>query len=121
MLSCSSVSADAGLKDIIASTAAVMFLGTPHRGSVEMANIGDTVRKVAKTILRMDTSPALLSALGLDSTELERCQEAFSRLWSSYDFKVKTFQEGLGLSPFNLGRYSEKAFSFTLSMSDLGS
>lgn len=110
MLSNSSVSTDAALKDIIASTAAVMFLGTPHRGSTELADMGDMVRKVASVVLRMDTSAASLHALGLRSTDLERCQDAFSMLWSSYDFRVKTFQEGLGLTSFNLGRLGEKVF-----------
>ena len=73
-----------------------------------MAGIGETVRRVASTILKMDTSPAALNALGLKTTDLERCQESFSKLWRDYDFTVKTFQEGLGLTGVNIGPLSNK-------------
>ncbi|SPO07363.1 uncharacterized protein DNG_10057 [Cephalotrichum gorgonifer] len=108
MLSESSVSGESALKDIIESTSAVIFFGTPHRGSAGLANIGETVRRVATKVLRMDTSHAPLLALGLHSAELERCQDAFSRLWAMYDFRVKTFQEGLALTGFNIGALGEK-------------
>ena len=51
---------------------------------------------------------AILDALGLKTTDLERAQEAFSRLWQEYDFRVKTFQEGLGLIEVNLGVLGNK-------------
>jgi len=50
----------------------------------------------------------MLDALGLKTTDLERAQESFSMLWQKYDFRVKTFQEGLGLTGFNLGILGKK-------------
>ena len=57
---------------------------------------------------RMETSSAILDALGLRTTDLERAQETFSRLWYRHDFRVKTFQEGLGLTGINLGVLGNK-------------
>jgi hypothetical protein len=108
MLCNSSVSDDSTHNDIIKSTSAVVFLGTPHRGSQDFAGIGEVVCKAAAHVLRMDTSSVFLDILGLKTTDLERCQESFSRLWGIYDFRVKTFQEGLGLTGINLGLLKEK-------------
>jgi hypothetical protein len=112
MLHSSSVSHDTIHQDILNSTSAVVFLGTPHRGSQDMAGIGETVRRIAATALRVDTSSAMLDALGLRSSDLQRGQEAFSRLWSTYDFRVKTFQEGLGLTGVNIGVLKDKVRCF---------
>ncbi|KAK7416368.1 hypothetical protein QQZ08_012025 [Neonectria magnoliae] len=97
MLARSSSSKESDLKNIVESTAAVIFLGTPHRGSLDVAALGEVVRSVVSS-LGMETTPAILNALGLKTTDLERAQEEFSRLWQHYDFRVKTFQEGLHLA-----------------------
>ncbi|KAK7424318.1 hypothetical protein QQX98_000586 [Neonectria punicea] len=97
MLARSSSSKEGDLKNIVESTAAVIFLGTPHRGSLDVAALGEVVRSVVSS-LGMETTPAILNALGLKTTDLERAQEEFSRLWQHYDFRVKTFQEGLHLA-----------------------
>jgi hypothetical protein len=107
MLANSDVAEDGDLKDIVESTAAVVFLGTPHRGSKGMASAAEIARKTASVVL-MDTSSTPLDALGLKTSDLERCQEAFSRLWRAYDFRVKTFQEGSGLTSINVGLLNEK-------------
>jgi len=99
---------DEALQNVVQSVAAIVFLGTPHRGSQQMASLGEIVRKVASFLLAMDTSPAALDALGLKTSDLERCQESFSRLWRDGDFAVKTFQEGFGLTGFNIGPLSNK-------------
>ncbi|KAI6754905.1 hypothetical protein HG530_012657 [Fusarium avenaceum] len=101
MLSRSSSSTESEYQNIIESIAAVIFLGTPHRGSVDIAAIGELVRSLVSG-LGIATTPIILDSLGLKNTELERAQEDFSRLWQTYDFKVKTFQEGLSLA--KLGR-----------------
>ncbi|KAJ4249141.1 hypothetical protein NW762_012476 [Fusarium torreyae] len=101
MLSRSSSSAESEYQNITESIAAVIFLGTPHRGSVDIAAIGELVRSLVSGF-GMATTPVILDSLGLKNTDLERAQEDFSRLWQSYDFKVKTFQEGLSLT--KLGR-----------------
>ncbi|KAH8886585.1 hypothetical protein GQ53DRAFT_844831 [Thozetella sp. PMI_491] len=107
MLAASATSDEPELSAIVARTAAVVFLGTPHRGSIDMAKLGNKARKLVSAAL-VDTSTASLDTLGLRNADLERCQEAFSRLWSKYDFRVKTFQEGLGLSGFNIGMLGDK-------------
>jgi hypothetical protein len=93
-----------------------MFLGTPHRGSKDVADLGNTLRRIASAVARVDTSSLPLMGLALHTTELERCQEAFSRLWALYDFRVKTFQEGLALTGFNWGALGEKVINPALSL-----
>ncbi|TFA98930.1 Protein SERAC1 [Trichoderma ghanense] len=83
--------------NIVKSTAAVIFLGTPHRGSQDVAALGEVMRSVVSA-LGMETSPVNLHALGLKTSDLERAQEDFSKLWQKYDFHVKTFQEGLSFT-----------------------
>lgn len=56
----------------------------------------------------METTSAILHTLGLKTSDLERAQESFSGLWQKYDFRVKTFQEGLGLTGFHLGVLGNK-------------
>lgn len=107
MLARSSTSSETGLSNVIASTSALIFLGTPHRGRPDLAAVGGWARSLASA-LRMETTPALLDALALKTTDLERAHEAFSGLWSKYDFRVKTFQEGLGLTGVNLGILGNK-------------
>lgn len=107
MLASSSISEEAELKNIVESTAAVVFFGTPHRGSQDMAGAGEIACKVA-SVLMMDTSSAMLDALGLKTSDLERCQESFSRSWREYGFRVKTFQEGLPSTAINIGLLNDK-------------
>ncbi|KAJ9157383.1 hypothetical protein NKR23_g717 [Pleurostoma richardsiae] len=107
MLSNSDTSPDRDLKNVVESTTAVIFLGTPHRGSQDLAGLGDTIRKAA-SMISMDTNRSALDALGLKNSDLERCQESFSHIWSSYDFHVKTFQEALGLTGVNIGPLNKK-------------
>jgi hypothetical protein len=91
-------------QDILKSTAAVVFLGTPHRGSKEFAEFGDFVRAVASTVLRLDTTDKILIALsGANNSDLQLGRESFSRLWQKYGFKVKTFQESKALTGVNIG------------------
>ncbi|RYP60958.1 hypothetical protein DL770_009885 [Monosporascus sp. CRB-9-2] len=90
-------------EDILKSTAGIVFLGTPHRGS-PAAGIGEIARKAASVLL-MDTNARILDSLSLKNSDLERCQDIFSSLWRKYKFQVKTFQEGLPLKlPIRLGQ-----------------
>jgi hypothetical protein len=73
-----------------------------------MATLGDVVRRVISTVLRVGTNAVILRALGLDSPELELCRESFITQWRVYNFRVKTFQEALGTTGINLGPLSEK-------------
>ncbi|KAK3383654.1 hypothetical protein B0T24DRAFT_605806 [Lasiosphaeria ovina] len=107
MLARSSASTDEDRANIVDSTAAVIFMGTPHRGSPELAAVGQWARSIVSA-LRMKTTSEILDPLGLKTTDLERAQEAFSALWQKHDFRVKTFQEGLGLTGVNLGVLGNK-------------
>ena len=107
MLARSFASSDSRQRNVVESTTAIVFLGTPHRGSLGFAAIGERVRSLASG-LGAQTSPKMLQALGLKTTDLERAQESFSGLWQKYDFRVKTFQEGLGLTGMSLGILGDK-------------
>lgn len=107
MLARSSTSVEAHLSSIVESTKAIVFLGTPHRGSPDFAAAGDLARSILSR-LGFETTPTMLHALGLKNSDLERAQESFSALWHKHDFHVKTFQEGLGLIGINLGVLGSK-------------
>ncbi|KAM7183503.1 hypothetical protein V8F33_013550 [Rhypophila sp. PSN 637] len=107
MLARSASSSDSEIHDIVKSVASVIFLGTPHRGSPELAAMGELARSLVSA-LRMQTTSTILDALGLRTTNLERAQESFSLLWHEYGFNVKTFQEGMGLTGINLGVLGNK-------------
>lgn len=107
MLANSSNSTEDRLRNVVFSTSAVIFLGTPHRGSHDLATLGDRARSMI-SLLRMKTNPAILDALRLKTKDLESAQEAFSAVWSRHDFRVKTFQEGLGLTGLNFGPFGKK-------------
>lgn len=94
MLSRSSSSTRCEHQNILESVEAVIFLGTPHRGSVDIAAKGEVARSLLGA-LGVATTPVILDSLGLKNTDLERAQEEFSRLWHTSNFRVKTFQEGL--------------------------
>ncbi|KAK0717518.1 hypothetical protein B0T26DRAFT_298556 [Lasiosphaeria miniovina] len=106
-LAASSVSADSQQKNIVESLAATVFLGTPHRGSLDFAAAGERARFLISA-LGAQTAPTMLQALGLKTTDLERAQESFSGLWQKHNFRVKTFQEGLGLTAINFSILGNK-------------
>lgn len=107
MLSLSEHSERSSSGRIVKSTAAIIFLGTPHRGSVDLARLANKGRSIISA-LGFDTASATLDALGLKSTDLERCQDSFLSLWRRYDFRVKTFQESLGMSGINIGPLNDQ-------------
>ncbi|CAH0050345.1 unnamed protein product [Clonostachys solani] len=107
MLAISSSWPTSEYKDVVRSTSAVVFLGTPHRGSPDLASFGEWARSFISAF-RIQTTSDILDALGMKNTDLERAQEAFSAVWQRYDFRIKTFQEGLGLRGINLGVLGNK-------------
>ncbi|EWG53231.1 hypothetical protein FVEG_11705 [Fusarium verticillioides 7600] len=107
MIALSSNSDTLAHKGIIESTAAIVFLGTPHRGSPELSAIGEWARSMLSS-LKFQTTSTILDTLGLKTTDLERAHEAFCRLWYQYDFQVKTFQESFGLTGIDLGVLGNK-------------
>ncbi|SPQ25799.1 771a2d65-5aab-4476-b9b5-ec5e31617f89 [Thermothielavioides terrestris] len=86
---------DGPLKEILLSTSAVIFLGSPHRGT-EHCKLGDAIRSMASVTLPGDPDdPALQELCGANSVAVELGRQAFVRLWNEYNFKVKTFQESV--------------------------
>ena len=83
------------LRDIAASTFAVFFLGTPHRGS-GYADLGNVIQNIVATI-GFDTNDKHIQALRFDGSELERSREEFTKQWRNASFHVRTFQESLGM------------------------
>ncbi|KAH8599520.1 ankyrin repeat-containing domain protein [Bisporella sp. PMI_857] len=88
---------DPTILDIYTSMEAVLFLGTPHRGS-NKAGLAEVVRKVV-SVSGFDTTDQNIRALQVDSTELELIHELFMNLYLQKDrhFKVLTFQEAKGV------------------------
>ncbi|KAK6859075.1 hypothetical protein PG995_004928 [Apiospora arundinis] len=106
MLALSQNSSEDRIKAIVETMEAVVFLGTPHRGS-PMAKLGDSVSRIVRS-LGLDTSSVLLDTLGLKTSDLQRSQEAFSAVWHNNSLRVKTFQEGQGLMGANIGPLNDK-------------
>ncbi|KAK7993265.1 hypothetical protein PG989_006646 [Apiospora arundinis] len=106
MLALSQNSSEDRIKAIVETMEAVVFLGTPHRGS-PMAKLGDSVSRIVSS-LGFDTSSVLLDTLGLKTSDLQRSQEAFSAVWHNNSLRVKTFQEGQGLMGAKIGPLNDK-------------
>ncbi|MCJ1431234.1 hypothetical protein MMC27_000585 [Xylographa pallens] len=83
------------LRDIASSTHAIIFLGTPHRGS-GYASLGNIVQNIV-AIVGFDTNDKHIEALKFDGSELERSREEFTKQWRKAGFQVRTFQESLGI------------------------
>jgi hypothetical protein len=87
------------LLDIYTSTEAILFLGTPHRGSSH----ADTV-EILRRILSasgFDAPDQNIRALQINGAELERIHGYFMKLYERQDrhpFKLVTFQESKGLA-----------------------
>ncbi|KAI1448548.1 hypothetical protein F5Y02DRAFT_373872 [Annulohypoxylon stygium] len=94
--------------NILSSTQAVIFLGTPHRGSPGFASIAEVVRNFGSTIFRFDSNEIMIRALGIDAPELELSRESFISQWSRLQFTVKTFQEALPISGVGIGHLNKK-------------
>ena len=83
------------MKDIYKSSSAILFLGTPHRGS-EHASLGETIRRIASAA-GFDTHGRILQALQPGGEILEMAREEFCELWREKGFIVRTFQESQGI------------------------
>jgi hypothetical protein len=80
---------------VLPATFAIIFLGTPHRGS-DYADWGTIAINIAKAAL-LDTNSAIVKKLKVNSSDLDILRETFSVMMKGSRFKVNTFQEGLGL------------------------
>jgi hypothetical protein len=84
----SEASEEPEFKDIVQSTEGIIFMGTPHRGNPDLAALGEIVRQIASATLRIDSTPAVLRALGTDSPELELGRESFITFGSKHFKKL---------------------------------
>ncbi|KAI1271859.1 hypothetical protein F5Y07DRAFT_381582 [Xylaria sp. FL0933] len=80
-------------RDILSSTAAVIFFGCPHK-TVEQVPLTDTAVSMAEASLSIRTESSVVSELcGVNNPRWARAQESFVRLWHYFNFTVKTYQE----------------------------
>jgi hypothetical protein len=86
--------ADEDLKDIYRSTYAIMFFGTPHRGS-DYANLGLLAKNIAIT-MGFDANTSLLKDLKPNQEYPTVLRESFSKMLLEDVFYIDTFQESLG-------------------------
>ena len=85
---------------------AVIFFGTPHRGSGD-ASMGRIIAGIA-TLLQFDVNKSILRDLdpGSGSGTLSTLQDDFNSLLTQKDIEVYTFQESAGKSGF--GQFNGK-------------
>jgi hypothetical protein len=86
------------LRDILNSTFAVIFFGTPHRGGA-YTNLGLTATKIAK-VSGFSVNDQNIRDLKGSSPVLTLIREGFNQLLESSNFYVSTFQESVGYSGF---------------------
>ena len=83
-------------KYVYSATSAIIFLGTPHRGS-EMASLGLIASKIASLAL-IDTNANVLREFHPDSTLFEKIRDEFSMMLKKDAFQIHSFQEARGIS-----------------------
>lgn len=85
---------NADLRDVLDSTIALVFFGTPHRGGA-YTNLALTATKIAKAA-GFDVHDQNIRDLKGDSPVLTLLRRDFAQLLDSDNFEVSTFQEALG-------------------------
>ena len=97
MLSDSSLSeGNVELQNIANSTTALVFLGTPHRGS-NLASWGKIAASVAAAAL-FDVHKSNLRHLDTNGEGLSQLEKNFGRLLYRRTFKIHSFQESKGMA-----------------------
>ena len=91
---------DQGLRDVYQSTYAIVFFGTPHRGS-SYANLGVLARDIA-VAAGFDARDVLVRSLKPDAEMLTVLRKEFARMLHAEAFKIHSFQEGQGLTGFSV-------------------
>jgi triacylglycerol esterase/lipase EstA (alpha/beta hydrolase family) len=86
---------EADLRTVYASTIAIIFMGTPHRGS-PYAPWGVIAQNIA-VAAGFDANDRIVRALRVDSSILELLREDFAKMLDENMFDVFTFQEANGL------------------------
>lgn len=85
------------LKDVYRSTFAIIFFGTPHRGS-SAAAWGEMLRRIVSTV-QLDSAKSILADLdpSSGSAKLDELSEAFSDMLDEKGFRIYSFQESQGM------------------------
>jgi hypothetical protein len=83
-------------KNLLSRVQAIVFCGTPHRGSSATA-WGHLVSNIV-TMALQSSNDRLLSELEVDSQILDLIQDDFLRVLQGADISVHSFQESRGLS-----------------------
>ncbi|CZR56660.1 uncharacterized protein PAC_06549 [Phialocephala subalpina] len=107
------------LLEIFTSTEAILFLGTPHKGS-NMAELGETIRRIA-SVSGVDTTDQNIRALQINGGELRRIHEQFMKLYldDQRHFEALTFQEAKGMTGFSYLKMNQKVVeTFSSSLTD---
>ena len=86
---------DADLRDVYQSAFAILFFGTPHRGS-DWTDAGKIARKFASA-LGFSTTQYNLQALQGNTEILEILRDDFARMLGKEAFHITSFQESYGL------------------------
>jgi hypothetical protein len=100
---------ESNVKDIYLSSDAILFLGTPHRGSGK-AEIAGIVWRIV-FVSGFDTTYQNIQALKIDNTELELIHELFMKLYGHKDrhFEIFTFQEAKGVTGVSYMKLNERS------------
>jgi hypothetical protein len=85
---------DADLKDVYQSTFAMLFFGTPHRGS-DRTDAGQIATRFCAA-LGFSTSDYNLRALQGNTEILEILRDEFARMLGKEAFYITSFQESKG-------------------------
>lgn len=87
--------------DIVNSTFAVVFFGTPHRGA-SIADFGLRIIRVAAAVTQKSYNPNIIKTLDKNSETLKGLRKDFvdtlDYMISRNNFESSTFQENQGLS-----------------------
>ncbi|KAH6697153.1 hypothetical protein F5X68DRAFT_226540 [Plectosphaerella plurivora] len=87
--------------DIVNSTFAVIFFGTPHRGA-SIADLGLKIIRVAAAATHMSYNPSIIKTLDQNSETLKGLRKDFidtlDYMITRNNFESSTFQENQGLS-----------------------
>ena len=103
-------------QELSKSIKAILFLGTPHKGS-GAADIGEFVRSVVSAI-GADTAKQNLKALQIDNNSLQECHKRFLQLLKrriqndQTQVDISIFQEARGLTGVSYLGLNQKVVSF---------
>lgn len=94
-------------RNLYESTKAIMFFGTPHRGS-GFSDLGETMRRIVSAG-GFDTAKQNIGTLAINSGMLEDCHIRFERLQIRRGIEIYTFHETHGVKGISYLGLNHKA------------